>query len=104
MKIFRNLFTQKLSDPEFKRYYFKHCAICPITVQIISAVSASPESVDEIAAACGIPVQVIGDLETADNCCVASVKKLCAYFDIPGPVNCRQSWDVQPDARNERKP
>ena len=90
LQVFRKYLDKKLSDPEFNKNFHDYCAICPITVRIVTAISESQLSPEEIASQCEIPVEAIKNLETADKCCVASVKKLCKYFGIPKPVNCLQ--------------
>jgi hypothetical protein len=87
VKVFRKYLTDKLSDPDFSAAYHHNCAVCPITVRIVAAVSASRDSMEHIASQCGITVQTIEDLKTADKCCIASVKKLCDHFGFPPPVD-----------------
>ena len=88
MQVFRKYLEEKLSDPEFTETYHNNCAICPLTVRLVTAVAESTEEMESIASRCDIPVQAIMDLETAEKCCVESVKKLSDYFGIPRPVNC----------------
>ena len=90
MQVFRKYLEKKLSDPEFNENYHNHCAICPLTVRLVTAVAESREPLEVIASRCDIPVQTIMDLETAEKCCVESVKKLCDYFGIPQPADCLQ--------------
>ena len=88
MQIFRKYLNVKLSDPAFKKDYCNNCTVCPITVAIVKAIAESRISPNEIADLCGIPVQALSDLETAENCCVESVQKLCDYFGIQRPSRC----------------
>jgi len=90
VQIFRKYLEEKLSDPEFNEIYYKNCAICPLTVRLVTAIKASTDQVELIASQCDIPVQTIMDLETAEKCCVESVKKLCDHFGIPRPADCLQ--------------
>lgn len=90
MQVFRKYLEEKLGDPEFNKDYHKNCAICPLTVRIVTAIQESTQSPDYIASQCGIPADIIRDLEAADKCCVESVKKLCDHFGFPSPVDCLQ--------------
>ncbi len=90
MQVFRKYFAEKLSDPEFNKNYYGNCAICPTTIRIVTKLSESFASAEEIASECGIAVETIRNLEAADKCCVTSVQKLCDYFNIPKPVDCLQ--------------
>lgn len=93
MRVFRKYLENRLSNPEFSRYFHKRCAVCPVTIRIVIAVMQSGESMESIADQCGIPAQKIADLKTAEKCCVDSVKKLCDYFRIPQPDHCLQKKD-----------
>ncbi len=90
MQVFRKYLDKKLSDPEFNKNFHDSCAICPITVRIVTAISESPVLLDEIASKCNIPIQTVMDLESAEKCCVSSVKMLCDYFGISRPADCLQ--------------
>lgn len=94
MQVFRKYLEEKLSDPEFKKDYHKNCAICPLTIRIVTAIGKSQERIEEIASQCGISAGIISDLESADKCCVESVKKLCDHFGIPQPEDCLQLRDL----------
>jgi hypothetical protein len=90
VQVFRKYLDEKLNDPDFNKNFHDNCAICPTTVHIVTAISESLFVPEEIACQCDIPIEAIRNLEAADKCCVASVKKLCEYFGIPRPIDCLQ--------------
>jgi hypothetical protein len=91
MQVFRSLLKTKLNDPDFNELYRQQCAVCPVTVALVTALAEASYSQEEIAERCGISVQAISDLKTADYCDVGAVKKLCNYFGIPWTRNCLKS-------------
>lgn len=77
-----------MNDISFKKEYYEHCSICPVTVSIIQKIERTNMSYETLAKQCGVSVQAIKNLERADDCCVDTVKKLCDYFSIVRPESC----------------
>jgi len=90
MQVFRQYLDEKLQNPAFTETYFSNCAICQTTVRIVTEITESSATTEEIASACSITLEALRNIEAADKCCVGSMKKLCKYFNLPQPENCLQ--------------
>lgn len=88
MQTFKDYKSFRFSDQQFQQEYYQNCSICGVTIKIIEYIKSSSVSINEIAKQVGIPVSAIRNLETADCCCLDSVLKLAAFFDIPRPEVC----------------
>jgi hypothetical protein len=85
---FRDLLNDKLDDEDFRQLYDRECHVCCNTVRIIAKLHQDGITAETLAAELGIEVAGLRDLETADYCDPALVRRLCRHLGLPDPGPC----------------
>jgi hypothetical protein len=92
---FKDLLAEKLDDEGFRRFYECECHVCCTTMRIIAKLYQDGISAEAVAAELGVEVAGLHDLETADYCDPALVRRLCRHLGLSEPESCPRE-DHQP--------
>jgi len=87
---FRAYLKAKCADQGFHAQYREQCAICPMTVLLISTIRERGLSNADVARGAEVDLERLELLESADRCSFDDVKKLYRFLDIPMSGECRK--------------
>ena len=90
MWTFKAYLHAKCADPLFRDHYHEHCAICPMTVLIISTIREHGLTYEDVAIGSGVKREHLELLESADQCIYDDVQKLARYLNLTWSDECKK--------------